>query len=84
MKVKLTELNSGYKGKKKVSRLSDKGRAKIIIAITFSRCKWNNSMLICEKERKWSTNMLADASVICRVRDVICTLRCVIWTAEPS
>ncbi len=34
MKVKLTELNSGYKGEKKVSRLSEKGRAKIIIAIT--------------------------------------------------
>ncbi len=34
MKVKLTELNTGYKGEKKVSRLSEKGRAKIVIAIT--------------------------------------------------
>ena len=34
MKVKLTELNTGYKGEKKVSRLSGKGRAKLIIALT--------------------------------------------------
>lgn len=34
MKVKLTELNTGYKGEKKVSRLTEKNRAKIIISLT--------------------------------------------------
>ncbi len=33
MKVKLTELNSGYKGQKKISNLSQQGKAKIIIAL---------------------------------------------------
>ncbi len=33
MKVKFTELNTGYKGEKKVSRLSPKGRARAIIAL---------------------------------------------------
>ena len=32
MKIKLTELNSGYKGEKRVARFSQKTRAKIIIA----------------------------------------------------
>ncbi len=33
MKVKLTELNTGYKGEKRISRLSEKQRAKAIISI---------------------------------------------------
>lgn len=34
MKVKLTELNTGYKGEKRVSRLSKEGKARAIIAVT--------------------------------------------------
>ena len=34
MKIKFTELNSGYKGEKRVSRLSEKERSKAIIALT--------------------------------------------------
>ena len=33
MKVKLTELNTGYKGEKRVSRFSEKNRAKTVIAV---------------------------------------------------
>ncbi len=34
MKVKLTELNTGYRGEKRVSRLTEKGKAKAVISIT--------------------------------------------------
>lgn len=34
MKVKFTELNTGYKGERRVSRLSQKGKAKAVITVT--------------------------------------------------